>query len=285
MTPVRETTEALPGVPLETGAVVGLSLVAATLAITPWILAVARRLFPGRNVVFARWGFSHVVLATFLWLVLSMSFAPLVAEGAGLHVLLLAGATVQGTVCAVIAYWASKRDPAGVRALGLWPGLNLRAMAVGLGTYFLCLPGIIGLGVAWPWLLSRVDVPFEEQPYARGLLELSGGQLGLAIALAVLVVPLLEEILFRSFLQPLLVQNFRDKGGVLLTAALFAALHGTSAFLMIFGLSLVLGAIMLRTQRLLAVWAIHAVHNGWQVALFVFAPELVPEGGGAPLLF
>ena len=81
--------------------------------------------------------------------------------------------------------------------------------------------------------------------------------------------PLLEEVLFRGFLQPLLVQNFRDKGGIVLTSALFAVMHGTSAFLPIFGLSLILGAVMLRTQRLTAVWAIHALHNGLQVALLL----------------
>src|SRR5262249_42104447 len=46
------------------------------------------------------------------------------------------------------------------------------------------------------------------------------------------------------------------------TSFVFAALHGSGAFLPIFALSLVLGGTMLRTQRLFAVWTVHAAHNG-----------------------
>jgi membrane protease YdiL (CAAX protease family) len=41
----------------------------------------------------------------------------------------------------------------------------------------------------------------------------------------------------------------------------FAALHGTEGIVPIFALSLLLGAIMLRTQRLTAAWAVHAAYN------------------------
>jgi hypothetical protein len=95
--------------------------------------------------------------------------------------------------------------------------------------------------------------------------------------------PFVEELFFRGFLQPLLVQNFRDKGGVVLTAAIFGALHGASSFLPIFGLALVLGGVMLRTQRLMAAWAIHALHNGLQIGLILLFGDLV-EGGAASVL-
>jgi membrane protease YdiL (CAAX protease family) len=59
-----------------------------------------------------------------------------------------------------------------------------------------------------------------------------------------------------------------------LTSVLFAGLHGGSAFLPIFGLSLVLGALMLRTGRLASVAVVHALHNGAMLVLVFLAPEV-----------
>jgi len=91
----------------------------------------------------------------------------------------------------------------------------------------------------------------------------------------VAVIPLFEEVMFRGFLQPLLVQNLGDRGGVALTSFVFALLHGASSILPIFGLSLVLGGIMLRTQRLAAPWAVHALHNGLMLVLLFLFPEVL----------
>lgn len=255
-------------------ALAGAILATCGAAFTPVTLALARRFFPRQRVFFARWGFSHVLLAAILYVVMGAVFsASLDAATAPLSMQLVAGAAAQGTVCAVVGYWAVKRDPAGGRALGLWPGRNLRAVAVGLGAYVLTLPGLLGLALASPWLVARFGGSYAPQTYVESFPRLSAPELWVAVPLAVLVIPLFEEILFRAFLQPLLVQNFRDRGGVVLTAALFAWLHGASAFLVIFGLALLLGGVMLRTQRLAAVWAIHAAHNGLQVALILSLPE------------
>ena len=255
-------------------ALAGAVLATCSAAFTPVTLALARRFFPRQRVFFARWGFSHVLLAAILYVAIGALFSgALDAASAPLPVQLVAGAGAQGTVCAVVAYWAFKRDPAGGRSLGLWPGRQLRAVAVGLGAYLLTLPGILGLALLSPWLVTRVGGRYEPQTYVQSFPELSTAELWVAVPLAVVVIPLFEELLFRAFLQPLLVQNFRERGGVVLTAAHFAWLHGASAFLTIFGLALLLGAVMLRTQRLLAVWAVHAAHNGLQVLLLLSLPE------------
>jgi membrane protease YdiL (CAAX protease family) len=113
----------------------------------------------------------------------------------------------------------------------------------------------------WPWVLRATGVEVPHDVLLDRLRELDPGDRSIAILLAVLVAPLLEEILFRAFLQPLLVQNLSDRLGIVVTSLVFAALHGTAALVPIFALSLLLGAIMLRTQRLFAVWAVHATHN------------------------
>ena len=60
----------------------------------------------------------------------------------------------------------------------------------------------------------------------------------------------------------------------LVSASLIVAmLHGVSAFLPIFGLALLLGSLKLRTQRLSAPFAVHALHNA--IAFFMLG---VPPG-------
>jgi membrane protease YdiL (CAAX protease family) len=171
-----------------------------------------------------------------------------------------------------------------VRCLGLWPGRNGRAVLAGALAYALLLPAIIGTTAWWPWVFARLGGQYELQAIVLELAALRGAALAAAVVLAVLVVPLLEELLFRSFLQPLLVQNLGDRGGVAATSVVFAALHGPSAFLPLFALSLVLGFVMLRTQRLAAAWAVHALHNGLQLALLFLVPEAGEAIGRSGLL-
>jgi membrane protease YdiL (CAAX protease family) len=141
------------------------------------------------------------------------------------------------------------------------------------------LAAVVGVVAAVPPVLavtSRiVPAPEPVQEFFTRLLRAgSPGELALTIVAAAIVPAVTEELLFRGFLQPLLVQNFRDKGGILLTSLAFAALHGLGAFLPIFALSLLLGGIMLRTQRLVACWAVHALHNGLTLALLLASEEV-----------
>lgn len=243
---------------------VGAVLIAVALSLAPITILVARRLFPGRNVVFARWGFSHVLgvlVFGFALVWLSQVVWPSRPDTFDVQAELVRMAAVLAAIVALIARFAQQLDPDGWRALGLWRGMHARAIATGLSAYLISLPGILGLGLVWPWVLDKLGIPFAPQALAEGFKSLPHERMALVLVLGIFVLPLFEEILFRVFLQPLLVQNFSEKGGVLLTSALFAALHGESAFLPVFGLSLVLGAVMLRTQRLSAVWVVHALHN------------------------
>ena len=256
----------------------GLVLVAAGSALAPVAVALARRIAPGRNVLFARWGFSHVLLtllfafgAVLLSGLLVLPLGELGLKDVTLG--LMASALAMGATCAVIGSIALRLDPHGMRALGLRRGGNARGVAAGVLSYGLTLPAVLGLGAVWPWLMERIDLVYEPQAVAVGMIELGGFQLAFGIFAAVVLVPLFEEVVFRGFLQPLFVQNLGDRGGVVVTSIVFGLLHGTSSFLPIFGLSLVLGGIMLRTQRLAAPWAVHALHNGLMLALLLLVPE------------
>ncbi len=250
----------------------GAVLAVVALSLAPLTILVARRIFPGRNVVFARWGFSHLlgvlVLGAAL-LSLSQVIWPTHSGSIDIQVELVRMAAVMAAMVALIARFAHQLDPESWRALGLWRGMHARAVATGLAAYVLSLPGIVGLGLMWPWLVRELGVEFKPQELMEGFRALPQERVALVLVFGIVVMPLFEEIVFRVFLQPLLVQNFSEKGGVLLTSALFAALHGESAFLPVFGLSVVLGAVMLRTQRLTAVWAVHALHNALVFAYLI----------------
>ncbi len=248
----------------------GAVLLVAGLSLAPLTILVARRIFPGRNVVFARWGFSHVfgvVLVGGAAMGLLQTIWPVRSDALDIQVAFVRSAAVLGAVVALIARFAYSLDPEGWRALGLWRGMHARAVATGCVAYVLSWPTLVGLAFVWPWILGKLGIEFEPQSALEAFHTLPRDRVALIVALGVVVLPFFEEVLFRAFLQPLLVQNFSEKGGVVLTSLLFAALHGESAFLPVFGLSVVLGSVMLRTQRLSAVWAIHALNNALAFAL------------------
>jgi membrane protease YdiL (CAAX protease family) len=168
-------------------------------------------------------------------------------------------------------------DPDGARSLGLWRGGQARAAGAGVLAYELCLPSLFGLSLLWPWIYARLGGEVAAQVFFGEFESASGASLWALVLVVVALQPLLEELIFRAFLQPLLVQNLGDRGGLALTSVLFALLHGPGFFLPIFALSLLLGALKLRTQRLAASWAVHAVHNGLMVALALSGPV---AGGG-----
>lgn len=261
----------------------GAVLVLAGIVLVPLVALLVNTLFQGRNVVFARHGFSHVVQVTFaiaLVAYLSSFFGP----PAGEDVLVDLARTVVafGAGVAVVFATAVRFDPDGWRSVGMWRGRHGSASIAGVLAYVLLLPALLGVAMVWTYALELFGQPVEAQAVVQAFAQMPRERMPLAIVLAVIVQPLFEEILFRGFLQPLLVQNVREKAGIALTSFVFAALHGPTVFLPIFALSLLLGAVMLRTQRLAAVFAIHALHNGLQIALLPFVSKI---GESKPALF
>lgn len=269
------------------GGLLGALLVLAGAALWPLAAWALRRVHPGRNVVFARHGFSHVVVVA-LVVVAGLAVAgPLVAllrERAGASDLLaslLAGGFAFALGAAWIVRTQVRLDPDGWRALGLRPGTNhATAVAGGLGAWFVALPSIFGLGLVWLALSRHFGFEDPLQPVAKSFLALPAGERAGPLVVGILVMPLLEEIVFRAFLQPLFVQNLRERAGIAATAIVFGALHGPTAFLQVTGLAIVLGAVMLRTQSLLAVWAMHAAHNGLMLWLMYNVPSMRRYMGG-----
>ena len=259
----------------------GSILLLSGIAVAPVAAWALRRLHPGRNIVFARHGFSHVVVAVACVLVGSLlgSLVATPLRGAegepSILADLVAGAVAFACGVGYIVAVQVRLDPDGWRALGLRGDCHHgTAVLGGLGVWLIALPAIFGLGWIWSWLSSTFDLGDPAQEIAKRFMALPEGQRFWPLVFGIAIVPLLEEILFRAFLQPLLVQNLRERAGIAVTAIVFGALHGPAAFLQVTGLAIVLGAVMLRTQSLFAVWAMHAAHNGLMFWLMYSVPEV-----------
>lgn len=260
---------------------VGVLTMVATLALLPVAWLGVRRLVPQRNIVFARWGFSHVALALAIFVVLAFAFSLTPWIGRSLALDLVLNAVIFGAVVAAICVWAVRLDPEGVRVLGFRPQGVVRALVAGTLAFVATLPGILGSGRVWMWLLEKFGHIAQPQEVGARFAALPSDQIALPLVLGILVQPLFEEVIFRGFLQPLLVQNFREVLGVGITSLFFAGMHGPDVFLPIFLLSCLLGAVKLRTQSLYAVWFLHALNNAIQLAVLYTYPDSLGGVGGS----
>lgn len=249
----------------------GAALLAIGMAMGTLVLALGKYMIPGRNNFFARWGFTSVtgvVLALFAGMVI---IPPLWVQIFGAELSLASSLTMNSLLFVapslLIMNYARKLDPDGVKSLGFRLEGSLRSAAYGLSSYVMLLPALVGTMVLWPFLLRAVGIEPETQQVMSAFFELEGWEILVPALFGVLIQPFFEELLFRSFLQPLLVQNFREVGGVVITSLIFGAMHGASVAGPTFVLSLIMGGVMQRTQRFSACFAVHALHNGLTVFL------------------
>jgi len=266
-------TEAAPDVPASELMVGGLVVALCGAALLPLIAAVLARAVGGARipgaVFFARWGFRHVLAATAVGFAASILMGMAVqALGLGFVGLLFASQLLLGVVAAVALAQARRLHPDGLSALGLRLAGAPNAALGGLIAYALYFPVLYGGSLAWPGLARLVGIEVQPQAVAEGMLALEGVALLFGVVAAVGVAPVLEEVVFRGYLQPLLVQNLHAPAGIAATSLVFAALH-SEAFLPIFVLSVLLGWVHWRTHSTLACIAVHGLHNGLMMALML----------------
>lgn len=179
---------------------------------------------------------------------------------------------VLGSGAALAAAFAARR-PEGLASLGL-------ALPVPRGAFvsvvLVFLPGLVcflALGIAWTHVCRAVGWE-ERQEILRMILSLDVHELWLAGAVAVLVGPLIEELVFRAFLQTLVSRFAGQTGGLVLISLLFARMHGMAGLPVLLALSLFLGWLWQRTRCIWVSWFAHALNNAVTLGLaLAFAPE------------
>lgn len=86
---------------------------------------------------------------------------------------------------------------------------------------------------------------------------------------AVVIAPLYEELLFRVILQGWLSANFRSTTSIVVTAVLFAAIHGVIDGVALIPLALILGYVFHRRHSYVSVIVIHGLFNATMLTLAV----------------
>lgn len=169
----------------------------------------------------------------------------------------------------VRAIWKDTREP--------WASSVGWDLAVGAMTWFVGFPVVAAIGEISD-LFLRLFLGFEsyEQVAVRYLKQSLQNPELLAVALVTILVlaPILEELLFRGFLQTYLRGICKRKWAIVITSALFALFHlswsqgigNISLVLSLFSFSLFLGFVYERQASLFASIALHMVFNGVSVA-------------------
>lgn len=279
-----ETADPSVGVQLAfAGALLGLSLLLLRRFGIDWLRSVE----PDERTPKGPWNTAHLVLVVGVGIVAQViagGLLNLYANARGIEIqdtragaVLLASCFWQGSIVALILL-IGRDSPTGFASMGLMP-TKRRAVVSGIGVYLLALPAILASGILWHTLLNRYGGGAETQAVQELIARTEGLEIALAAVLAIVVIPFLEEAIFRGWLQGWIARRLDPVNGVLIPAVLFAVLHGAPVLLPIFSLALVLGIVRHHTDRLAPAWAIHALHNGSQLML-LFGHSQVTESAG-----
>lgn len=204
----------------------------------------------------------RLLLAVLLWvLVASASISATGTEGA-------AASIVAGVACA---------GALGALARLLPPAVSfgpLRAASV-LRSWVVFAPCWVALLLAYLWAMHTAGHAVAPQ---EALVVIASGspsmRFGMALT-AVVSAPVLEEILFRGYLQSALASWLGARVAWLATAVVFGVAHGLAYAIPLAGVGLWLGWLRQRHGALLVPMLGHALHNGLMVLITLLWPESV----------
>ncbi|MCK0068508.1 CPBP family intramembrane glutamic endopeptidase [Kordiimonas laminariae] len=126
-------------------------------------------------------------------------------------------------------------------------------------------------------------VETDGQPETEALIIMAGDSLGslssiLLLMCIVVFAPVIEEIIFRGYLQTALEQKIGSIMALIVSSFVFAAAHfdlDTMPILFVAGLTF--GYIFQRTKSIYPAMLLHATNNGISSGILIFAPELYHE--------
>ena len=133
----------------------------------------------------------------------------------------------------------------------------------GLKHYLIALPVIIATGFVVDSVLRAFGIEPEQQGIINNILsENSLGILAFMVFFGMLAAPIVEELLFRGFLQSAVRITCNKLQTVLISGFVFALIHWNAhVFLQIFILGLLLAYLFEKTGSLVAPITVHICHN------------------------
>ena len=151
-----------------------------------------------------------------------------------------------------------------------------RAVVLAVGIGAVALPVVLGWNQLAAELLMRMGVKPETQQAVQRLQAgmTMGQQVYLAIV-AVVLAPLVEELLFRGIIYPTVKQAGYPRIALWGTAVMFGAIHANLAsFLPLAIFALILSWAYERTNNLLAPMVVHGMFNAANFLFIIFSDEI-----------
>lgn len=133
----------------------------------------------------------------------------------------------------------------------------------GLKHYIVVLPVILFAGYVVNYVSELFGVPPDNQEIITKFLEEESiPVLVFMVLFGTLAAPIVEEILFRGFLQPVIRPALGKTGTIIVSGGIFALVHlNAHVFLQIFILGLLLAYLFEQTKSLIAPITVHLLHN------------------------
>ena len=165
----------------------------------------------------------------------------------------------------VVSVLARLRGLTPEKAFGLASRHSTRDVVRGAVVCLAVYPLLMAAFAVWQYVFTSAWGPVAPQEAARTVLARQWWpEAAASVAIAVLVVPLFEEMVFRGFLLSAFLRRMGSAGAVVLSAALFGLLHGVDHVFYavpVFVLGLILGWLYVRTGRLWVAVGCHGTFN------------------------
>ena len=186
-------------------------------------------------------------------------------------ILLSLSLVVNILTCLYVFYIIRVRYGLPVTSLGFTVHNWKRDVKIGIKHYLIVLPVIILAGFVVDFILRIFGIVPEQQDIINKILnEDSLGVLTFMLFFGMLAAPVIEEILFRGFLQSAARTAFGKLKAILISGFLFALIHlNGHVFLQIFILGLLLAYLFEKTESLIAPITVHICHNTATLAFLI----------------
>ena len=224
--------------------------------------------------------FSGLMISIFLGmcvaLVLKKVFPHLAAADERFFVFIISTVSFQGVALLLTHRFLRQHEVGWWEFLGLDQAGWQRTLGLALGVAALALPVALLLNALSEMVLVTLRGKAEMQPTMK-ILEMTVGTFRRVCFgfTAVLLAPVVEEILFRGLLYPAIKLRGYPKSALIVTSLLFAAIHGSLMTLVpLFFLAVVFVWLYERTGTLLAPIVAHSFFNTVNFFIFIYRTEV-----------